>query len=100
MEPRVVAVYVHVDGFGALSDDARVSDEAIDVIAAELNRIGFQVKVLHCHEVKRYIGLCLGGGGSQWLPMPDKLALIVAAIEELTLSRTVWPHEVRSVVAH
>ena len=44
LEPGVVAVYIHVDDFGALSDDAGVSDEAIDVIAVELNRIGFQEK--------------------------------------------------------
>ena len=34
------------------------------------------------------------------MPMLDKLALIDSASEELTQSRTVWPHEVRSVVAH
>ena len=64
LEPGVVAVYIHVDDFGALSDDTGFSNEAIDIIAAELVKTGFQVKVLHCHEVKRYIGLCLGGGGT------------------------------------
>ena len=65
-----------------------------------LRETGFQVEVLHCHQVKRYIGLRLGAGGSQWLPVLDKLALIDTAREELTSSETVWPHEVRSVVAH
>ena len=44
LDGDIIAVYIHIDDFGAISISQEDSDEAIALIADELRAIGFRVK--------------------------------------------------------
>ena len=94
------AVYVHVDDFGVLSDQAPVADGLCTEIRATAVALGFDTTMETAATPKRYVGLRAQCSPALWLPDAAKAGLLDRFIEHLLHRKRVkvkWVHTAVSV---
>ena len=76
VQHRCLAVYLHVDDFGVMGVSSVHCEVLAEAIRADLQRLGFHVKLTPSDKVERYIGLQLESSPARWVPAAPRLAAL------------------------